>query len=86
MIYTFKVNGYRKLQIFSYYYRLNGCYEHLDGGSIGEALQDFTGGVCETITIDKSKDYSIVFFQIVFDIIICFFEKTLNIWIIYLKP
>ncbi len=35
--------------------RLNGCYEHLDGGSLCEALQDFTGGVCETIKLDKSK-------------------------------
>ena len=34
-------------------FRINGCYEYLDGGSLSEALQDFTGGVCETIKLNK---------------------------------
>lgn len=34
---------------------MNGSYENLDGGSLSEALQDFTGGVCETIPLKESK-------------------------------
>lgn len=31
--------------------RLFGCYETLDGGDLGEALEDFTGGVSEQINM-----------------------------------
>jgi calpain-5 len=32
---------------------LFGCYEALDGGDLGEALEDFTGGVSEQIDLVK---------------------------------
>jgi calpain-5 len=32
-------------------YRLFGCYECLDGGDLGEALEDFTGGVSEQMNM-----------------------------------
>lgn len=43
------------------YAKLNGCYEYLDGGNLSEALQDFSGGICETIKLnddcsDKDKN------------------------------
>lgn len=31
--------------------RLFGCYECLDGGDLGEALEDFTGGVSEQLNL-----------------------------------
>jgi len=37
------------------YAKLNSSYGNLDGGTLSEALQDFTGGVCETI---KLANYS----------------------------
>lgn len=46
--------------------RLNGCYEHLDGGSLCEALQDFTGGVCETINLKEGKLVTKLFALILF--------------------
>ena len=33
------------------FHRLFGCYEALDGGDLGEALEDFTGGVSEQLDI-----------------------------------
>jgi calpain-5 len=38
----------------SFFYRFNGCYEYLDGGNLSEALQDFSGGICETLEINES--------------------------------
>lgn len=43
-----------------FFLRINGCYEHLDGGSLSEALQDFTGGVCETIKLNKGTGTKII--------------------------
>ena len=32
-------------------FRVNGCYEVLEGGNTADALADFTGGVAEPIDI-----------------------------------
>ena len=32
-------------------FRVFGCYEVLDGGELAEALEDFTGGVSEPVSI-----------------------------------
>lgn len=41
-----------KLKINQIFPRLNGCYENLDGGNLNDAMQDFTGGICETIRVE----------------------------------
>lgn len=40
-------------------FRLNGSYEALRGGSSCEAMEDFTGGICEifNMTKDVPKDF-----------------------------
>lgn len=35
------------------YFRLYGCYENLVGGQLSDALEDISGGVAETINIQK---------------------------------
>ncbi|ESP04935.1 hypothetical protein LOTGIDRAFT_205978 [Lottia gigantea] len=37
------------------YAKLFGCYEVLDGGELAEALEDFTGGVSDTIDMIKAN-------------------------------
>lgn len=40
-------------------YRLCGCYNHLSGGTQTEAMEDVTGGICETLMLtpkDRPKD------------------------------
>ena len=37
---------------------MNGRYEHLDGGNLSDALQDFTGGTCEIIDLEKPTGQS----------------------------
>ena len=40
-------------------FRLNGSYEALKGGSSSEAMEDFTGGICEVFNMAKDlpKDF-----------------------------
>lgn len=35
--------------------RLFGCYEALDGGDLGEALEDFTGGVSNFMSLKEAR-------------------------------
>ncbi|CAI4227281.1 unnamed protein product [Auanema sp. JU1783] len=46
------------------YAKLYGSYEHLDGGTIVEALEDFTGGLTESMALDKT-DKTVVLAMIV---------------------
>ncbi len=33
---------------------MNGCYANLSGGTQGEAMEDMTGGLCESIDLTKT--------------------------------
>ncbi|KAF6773815.1 hypothetical protein AHF37_06850 [Paragonimus kellicotti] len=37
------------------YAKINGCYNNLSGGTQSEAMEDLTGGVCETIQLDPKN-------------------------------
>jgi calpain-5 len=37
-------------------FRLNGCYEALEGGNATDALVDLTGGIAELFEIDKFRN------------------------------
>ncbi|KAG5454187.1 Calpain, variant 2 [Clonorchis sinensis] len=37
------------------YAKINGCYENLSGGTQSEAMEDLTGGICETIELSPQK-------------------------------
>lgn len=38
------------------YAKLHGTYESINGGSVGEALVDLTGGCCEKISFTSGKE------------------------------
>lgn len=38
------------------YAKLHGTYESINGGSVGEALVDLTGGCCEKISFASGKE------------------------------
>ena len=35
--------------------RFNGSYKNLEGGTLAEALQDFTGGLCEQVDLKEGS-------------------------------
>ncbi|KAF5404325.1 Calpain-2 catalytic subunit [Paragonimus heterotremus] len=37
------------------YAKINGCYNNLSGGTQSEAMEDLTGGVCETLQLDPKN-------------------------------
>ncbi|CAH8827446.1 unnamed protein product [Trichobilharzia szidati] len=37
------------------YAKLNGCYAHLSGGLQSEAMEDLTGGICQSIELKESE-------------------------------
>ena len=41
------------------FYRIFGCYEALHLGSVTEALEDFTGGVAESVELEKERYYEL---------------------------
>ena len=45
------------MQCYQFFSRLAGSYEALEAGNTGDALVDFTGGVCESINL-KDGGYS----------------------------
>lgn len=45
------------MQCYQFFPRLAGSYEALEAGNTGDALVDFTGGVCESINL-KDGGYS----------------------------
>ena len=45
------------MQCYQFFLRLAGSYEALEAGNTGDALVDFTGGVCESINL-KDGGYS----------------------------
>ncbi|VDQ06225.1 unnamed protein product [Trichobilharzia regenti] len=34
---------------------MNGCYAHLTGGSQSEAMEDLTGGICQSIELKENQ-------------------------------
>ncbi|VDQ10887.1 unnamed protein product [Trichobilharzia regenti] len=36
-------------------FQLNGCYAHLSGGLQSEAMEDLTGGICQSIELKESE-------------------------------
>lgn len=58
------------------YAKLNGCYEHLDGGNLSEALQDFTGGICESIQIDPRDHNDAEKFEHLFEVMKKAYERS----------
>ena len=47
----------KSIQCYQFFPRLAGSYEALEAGNTGDALVDFTGGVCESINL-KDGGYS----------------------------